>query len=374
MTQKKETKVELEESQDFESLIKELGDLRDSMKLTDQEKELISSKEQEDFKDVQFELLPSYDEAGNVLEPSGSPLVTREEQDSLSLPFTFSEDTEISFDPLHEIARPVVFLFAPEETLWLVDHNEENIFRFLHFSGKELLHSFSVPQGAEKYCIGYPGNILADDQGDIYILDVVQHTIHKFSDEGEYDNDFQDQLLSARPLQGVRDFDIIFDEGLLLVSEYVKPAIRKFSLDGTEKGEILLCEGPLPQAFETVTGLATSRDGHCFVIDPAKCEILELSMEGKRVGGFFLEKRAREEIPFCAILKMNLEDILFLVDFDTQLIHTYNREGMLKGVFSAGIEAAGSQLRLGYFDISKRNLLFFINPLSSTIQCLRYNL
>ncbi len=371
MTEKENGEIELIETPDYNQSIVAVENLRRSLNPKDEERASVFAESPDSFEDVHFDLLPSLSELDDidVVAPYTPP---QEKDDSLSLVFTLSQEDEFTPEPSLGITRALLFRFAPDGSLWLLDNSEESLFRFSHFTDTALSHTFTIPRGTEKFSIGYPGNLLVDGEGNLYILDVIQQVVHKFSSEGEYDTNFQDRLMAETPLSSARDFDILETANLIIVSDYVKGILKKIALDGSGQGEVVLREGPAPQAFETPTGVAILPDGNCFVSDPAKKAVLELDPEGKRIGGFFLDERTQQQASFCSLMQGTPDGSLFLIDFYAQCIHSYKRDGQLWGIFRAGPESPAPDLHLGFFDITQDGKLFFIDPQTSRIHCLHF--
>ena len=373
MQDNEKEKVELDDSPDFQSVVDAFENFHNSLELSEEELTLISSKTQDTFEDVKFELLPSYEEKEIYEDMAHKPRIIKSPDDPLSLPFTLREQDEFVFDQNSEIINPILFRFVSDETMWLLDHHEENLFRFCHYKGKELLHSFTIPRGTEKFCIGYPGGILIDQEGNLFILDVEQQSVHKVTSEGEYDSQFQDQFTRQDVRYNTRDFDIMENESILLISDFVRGSVRKFSLEGHYKGELSFREEADGFFLECVTGVAALPNGHFCVVDPIQKVILELDLAGNLVEIFPLEPRSQIEIPFCSQMKADKDGFLFLADYETQEIHAYNPLGQLKGVFCTGPQSILPDIRLGYFDIGQKGRLFFLSGLTRHIHCLQYH-
>ena len=372
MSDKENGKVELVGSPEFESALASFEKLVISLELSDEEMQRITDVNTETFDDVRFDLLPSFNEKGEPAMPSKEEEEREDEIDPLTLPFTLSDQETISFDESQEIRNPLLFRFASDGTLWLLDQHEESLFHFYHYSDRDILSSFTIPKGTEKFCIGFPGGILIDPENNLYILDVIQQTIHKFSQEGEYDNHFQDQLMGLSPFLDIRDFELLRKEKILVVSDYVKGCIRKISLEGRDLGEVIVRDISSPQPVETISGVTALANSHIFIIDPHKQVVLELDFGGKRINGFSLEERSRKELPFCSLMKAGPDDSLFLMDYAAQRIHTYDPFGQLKGVFHAGPGSPNPELYMGYFDVTQTGKLSFINPKTKRIHFLFY--
>jgi hypothetical protein len=372
MPENEKEKMELGDCPDFQSVADEFENFHNSLELSEDELSLISSTTQDSFEDVKFDLLPSYEDKDlhEILVPK--PSIMKSSDDPLSLPFTLREEDEIVFDPAQEIVNPILFRFLSDGTLWLLDHHEENFFRFYHFKDKNLLHNFTIPRGSEKFCIGFPGGILVDQENNIYILDVEQQSIHKFSSEGEYDSHFQDQI-RHNLRYNIRDFDIMENERLLLVSDMVRGCVKKISFEGQDKGELSFREETDGFYLECITGVAAMQDGRLYVVDPIQKVILEFDLEGKLGEILPLEPRSQVEIPFCSQMQANKNGYLFLADYETQEIHTYNLLGQLKGVFCTGPHSILPDIRFGYFDVGQEGRLYFLNRLNRRIHCLQYH-
>jgi len=373
MNNKIEGKIELSESPDFEKTHQNLENLIQSLEMNEEEMNLLTGEIHDTFEDVHFELLPSFDEAGDLAIKTEAPMDQATHDDPLMLSFTLSEADSIDLNELMEVAVPLIFRFDGEGDMWIVDHPEETLFRFNRINDHKVVHSFTIPKGSEKYCIGFPGNLILDEEGCLFVLDLVQQTIHKFSGEGEYDNDFQDHLLAASPMISVRDFDLFREERLLVVSDFLRSSVKKISLEGMDMGEVILREGPAPQAFECATGVAALPGGRYFVVDPVKMAVLELDLEGHRIGGFFFNDRSRREMPFCFLMEKSPDRHLFLVDFKSQSLHAYDTNGAIKGVFQVGPNSSTPELSLGFFDFMGQGKLYFLDPRSCRIHCLLYH-
>lgn len=373
MQDNEKEKVELDDCPDFQSVVDAFEDFHNSLELSEEELTFISSKTPDNFEDVKFELLPSYEEKEVYEDMAHKPRIIKSLDDPFSLPFTLREQDEVIFDQNQEIVNPILFRFVSDETMWLLDHHEENLFRFCHYKGKELLHSFTIPRGSEKFCIGYPGGILIDRENNLFILDVEQQSVHKFSSEGEYDSHFQDQFVRQDIRYNLRDFDIMEDEGILLISDFVRCSVRKVSLEGYDKGEIQFQEEADGFYLDCVTGVAALGNGHFSVIDPIQKLILEFDLAGNLSEIFPLEPRSQIEIPFCSQMQANKDSFLFLADYETQEIHAYNPLGQLKGVFCTGPQSILPDIHLGYFDVGQKERLFFLNRLTKHIHCLQYH-
>jgi hypothetical protein len=373
MQDNEKEKVELDDCPDFQSVVNAFENFHNSLELSEEELTLISSKTQDTFEDVKFELLPSYEDNEVYESITHKPAIIKSPDDPLSLPFTLREEDEIIFDQNREIVNPILFRFISDGTVWLLDHHEENLFRFCHYKEKELLHSFTIPRGLEKFCIGYPGGLLIDKENNIYILDVEQQGIHKFSSEGEYDSRFQDQLIKQGLRYNIRDFDIMENERLLLISDFVRGSVRKISFEGLDKGEIRFREDTDGFYLECVTGVAALENGRFFVVDPIQKVILEFDLSGNLGEIFPLEPRSQIEIPFCSQMQADKNGFLFLADYATQEIHAYNPLGQLKGVFCTGPQSILPDIRLGYFDVGQEGRLYFLNRLTKYIHCLQYH-
>jgi len=372
MPENENEKVELVGSPEFESALASFESLLTSLELSDEEMRLITTVNSDTFDDVHFDLLPSFNEKGDAATTPIEGQAGGEDVEPLSLPFTLSDQEKIVFDESQEIVKPLLFRFASDGTLWLLDQHEESLFHFYHYSDKDLLSSFTIPKGMEKFCIGYPGGMLIDPENNLYILDVVQQTIHKFSQEGEYDNSFQEQLMGISSFLDLRDFDLIRRERILIVSDYVKGCVRKITLEGRDLGELIVRDISSPQLMESVTGVAASAQSHIFAVDPYRHVVLELDLGGKRVNGFSLEARSSKDLPFCSMMKASPDGALFLMDYASQKLHTYDFFGQLKGVFYAGAGSVNPEVHLGYFNVTQTGKMSFINPKTKHIHFLYY--
>lgn len=365
-------KVELVGSPEFESALASFETLLATLELSDEEMQQITSVSSDTFEDVHFDLLPSFNEKGEAAGTPAKGPAGGAEVDPLSLPFTLSDQERIVFDESQEIVKPLLFRFASDGTLWLLDHHEESLFHFYHYSEKDLLSGFTIPKGMEKFCIGYPAGILIDSESNLYILDVVQQTIHKFSQEGEYDSSFQDQLMGISPFLDLRDFDLIRREKILIASDYVKGCIRKITLEGRDLGEVIVRDISSPQLMESVTGVTASANSHIFITDPHRHVVLELDLGGKRINGFSLDERSSRDLPFCSKMKASPDGFLFLMDYASQVIHTYDFFGQLKGMFFAGPGSLNPEIQLGYWNATQTGKMSFINPKTKHIHFLFY--
>ncbi|MBN1902710.1 hypothetical protein JW926_15395 [Candidatus Sumerlaeota bacterium] len=363
----------LDDCTDVQAVVSAFENFHNSLELSEDDLSILSSKTQESFEDVKFDLLPSFEDKEVFDDISGESDIIKSTDDPLTLPFTLSEEDEINFDQNPEIVNPILFRILPDESLWLLDHHEETLFRFYHYKGKELIHSFTIPRGTEKFCIGYPGGILIDEENNIYALDVEQQTVHKFSGEGEYDTNFHDQLSRQNVLGNSRDFDIIENERLLLISDFVRGSVRKISLDGRDNGELRFREETSGFSLECVTGVASGKNNRFYVIDPIQKVIVDFDLEGNLGDVLPMEPRSQMEMPFCSQLQMDKNGYLFLVDYETQEIHAYNALGQLKGVFCTGPRSILPDIRLGFFDVPREGRLYFLNRLTRHIHCLQYH-
>jgi hypothetical protein len=374
MSDHSENSVKLTDCSDFETVLSSVRELQSTLNLTEDELNIVSREDYESFDDVKFDLIPSFDNEseGLIITPSNEKCIQADEK--LKDAFVLNEDGIIQLDIDLEIIDPLVFRFGQNDDYWIMDHPEDSLFRFTLLSGEKKINSFTIPRGTEKFCIGFPGNIIIDSKNNIYILDVIQQTVHKFSADGEYDSNFQDQILAASPLLGVRDFEIMESENIMLISDYIRGEIIKFDLTGTEKDAFVLNEGPAPQAFETVTGIAASSENdHFFIIDPSKNGILELDLNGNRIGGFFLDEITQAQLPFCAIMQIGPSSTIFLADFDSQCFHTYDFNGSLKGVLNINQDKFQSKISFDFFDIRKDGKLYLLDPVRKCLHCFQYS-
>jgi len=373
MQNKDQEKVELDGCPDFDQVIESLENLYNSLDLSDEEMDQISCDTHETFEDVKFELLPSFDENGMPVTLTRNAPDEKSKDNPYTLAFTLSEKDIISFHRIQEVINPILFRFALDGSLWLVEHHEESFFRFSHYSEEEILASFTIPKGSEKFCIGYPGGIIIDRNNNLYILDVIQQTVHKFSSEGEYDSAFQDLLSSFDSFSDLRDFDIAEEEQQLLLTDFVKGSVIKISLQGGQVAEILLREGESSLRLKNVTGIAAMPDGQYFVVDPFEKRIMKISNKDVRLEVYPMAQDQGYNLPFCSQIYAHIAGFIFLVDLESQIMHLYNLSGALKGIFHAGPQSLTPEICFGCLDVSKEGKVFFINRLTGNVHCLHYH-
>ncbi|HOE64514.1 MAG TPA: hypothetical protein PKW18_04395 [Candidatus Sumerlaeota bacterium] len=368
MTKDNEKTIELESNPDWEQTLSDLQELKDSAHLTEEENAILLQEHANTFEDVQFSLLPSYEE-GDGEKLQTEPLSPESEFHLLE--FTIAENKEISLKKGIEIINPIVFRFADEKQFWLVDQPDEQIYRFSQFNGQIFINGFTVPRGKEQFCIGYPGNILLDPKGSIYILDVVQQSLHKFSSQGEYDGNFQDQVVASSPLLSVRDFDIKPSSNLLIVSDYLRGSLMKFTLDGREAGEEKIDPSITNGRLAMPTGVAFMPDMRHFALLPINQTLVEFSPEGK-INSVSKIQNSEPCVQFFTHMAAGPGGSLFLADFHSQCIYVYDVKGKRLGHLCVGPDSAAPEIQMRFFNIRHDGRINILDPVSMKIHCLEH--
>lgn len=366
MTKDNEKTVELETNPDWEQTLSDLREFKESLHLTEEENAILLQEHGSTFEDVQFSLLPSYEEDED--ERRESDIVSLD-GDLPLLEFTIIEEREISLNNGHDVIRPIIFRFAEGNHFWLVDQPDDSIFRFSHFDGEAVINSFTVPRGGEQFCIGYPGNILLDPKGAIYVLDVVQQSLHKFSSPGEYDSNFQDQIMASSPMLSVRDFDIEPSANLLIVSDYLRGSLMKFTLEGREMGEEKMDSSAIPGPIAMPTGVAILPDKRHFAVLPIRQTLVEFAPDGKISGICKLQKSEHCRL-FFTHMQSGPGGSLFLADFHSQCIYAYNEKGNWLGHLCVGPQSAAPEIQIGFFNVRPDGRINILDPVSMKIHCL----
>jgi hypothetical protein len=373
MAEKDEKIPELGKCPDFEQVLTSVRDFVNSLRLSDEEKNLFMEEKIESFEDVKFTLVPSFTESDKertkTYEASAD---TKVEHGSQLLVFRLNEKTEIPLIQIYDVVHPLLFRFGSGERFWIVDQPEESHFRFCHFEGKFLIRSFSALKGSEHCCIGYPANMILDKKGCLYILDGLLQTVHKFSAEGVCDTNFEDRMMTASPLLSVQDFDLSEYSNTLYVTDYVKGSLRKFSLDGKELGEVVIGGDKGEESIETPTGVAAIPDGRHFVIDPVRRLMVEIDFSEKVGKRFHLDKVAGRKEVFFTIMQSGPSETLFLADFFMQCICIYDLGGQFLGQINTGAGTELPDISLGFFDVRSDGRVFILDPHSLKIHCLEH--
>ena len=368
MVKKRENeRIDLAETEDFDSVLEEISRLRDSLHLSEEDKERLSCESGESFEDVEFHLLPSFDEDSEAFE---SEAVENEERESLFLEFTVAEQEEISLDFIEGMNLPILFRFTSDGALWLVDAPEDALFRFSHCRDGQVLHSFTIPRGREQFCIGFPGGVSTDAENNIYILDVAQQSVHKCSPEGEYDNNFQDRFMAASPLFDVRDMHLDEEAGLIYVTDYVRGSLKIFMLNGKEQDEIRIMEAGGPPWIQNVTGVASDMQGRIFIADPTIYGVAVLERSGDWVKGMMLEQMRGKGMPFISMLECGPDGSLFFADVESGEFLMYDSEGALKGAFSSRAAGTGGDFHLNYINVTSDRKIYILDRPAGKIRCL----
>jgi|GEM_PF-584445 len=371
MTEKDEKMSELDKCSDFEQVLTSVRDFVNSLRLSDEEKNVFVKEETELFEDVKFNLVPSFTEADKEKTKTYEAAAeTKEEHESRVLVFSLNEKTEIPLKQMYDVERPILFRFGSEERFWIVDEPEESHFRFCHFEGKFLIRKFSVPKGSERCCMGYPINMILDKKGCLYILDGLLQTVHKFSPEGVCDINFEERMMTASPLLSVQDFDLLEYSNALFVTDYAKGALRKFSLDGRELGEVDIAGDKKEALIEMPTGVAALPDGRHFVIDPVHRLMVEFAFNEKVGRIFNLGKGAGRKKVFFTMMQAGPGGTLFLADFFAQRIRVYDSGGQFLGQINIGAGTDFPDVTLGFFDVRSDGRVFILDPNSLKIHCL----
>ncbi|MCX7001096.1 MAG: hypothetical protein NT106_12505 [Candidatus Sumerlaeota bacterium] len=371
MVEKDEKMPELGKCSDFEQVLTSVRDFVNSLRLSDEEKNLFIKEKIETFEDVKFTLVPSFTESDKERTKSYEAAAeTIVQHESRVLVFSLNEKTEIPLKQIYDVECPILFRFGSEERFWIVDQPDESHFRFCHFEGRFLIRSFSTPIGSEHCCIGYPANMILDKKGCLYILDGLLQTVHKFSPEGVCDTNFEDRMMTASPLLSVQDFDLLEYSSTLFVTDYVKGSLRKFSLDGKELGEVVIAGDKGEESIETPTGVAAIPDGRHFVIDPVRRLMVEIDFNEKVGRRFHLGKDAGRKEDFFTMMQSGPGGTLFLADFFTQRIRVYDSGGQFLGQINIGAGTELPDVTLGFFDVRSDGRVFILDPHSLKIHCL----
>lgn len=358
-------KVELEPSPNFDKLFGKTRDLYASLQLSEEEYSKLSEEDTETFQDIEFDLLPSFtgENSENAVlmdEPS------EEKRDDLYAAFTLNEESEITLNDIQDFRDPFLISISDDGSIWLADQPEENLFRFSHFGGRALIHSFTVPGGMEEFSIGRPVDIICDKNDNFYVMDGIQQVIHKFSMDGQYDTIFRDQIMAGSPMMAVRDLTVDNKENMLLVTDFLKRKISRYQQDGKERESIDFSTG---KYAVSQPGSLCLKDAQLYVLDPVFKNISFLDEQGQETKA--LSPTLDKDI-FCIRMKLHPSNNLILLDLYRQSVYALNMEGTLQGLFQAGPGTPAPDIRISWMDIDPDGTICILDSSAGKIICLNF--
>ncbi|HPB31422.1 MAG TPA: hypothetical protein PLB62_08210 [Candidatus Sumerlaeota bacterium] len=373
MTPRDDVKIELNDFPDYDRVLQANRDLRDSLMLNDDEMEMIAGENPETFDDVSFDLIPSFDDASAPdKSPDSHQEAAENKDDPLNLAFTLREKDEMPLPRMSDMTRPILFRLSPDGDLWIVDQPDESLFRFACIREGRVPTGFTVPRGMEEFSVGFPGALIVGKSGDLYILDVLQQTIHKFSAGGQYDRNFHDQIMAASPLMSIRSFALDESRSILAVTDFLRGTLKLFLPDGREQKEIPLRNDEQGQLESTPTAVAIAPSGSLYVADSPHGILHRLDEAGVVSSVHRLDERALREAPFCVNMFCDAAGFLFLGDLQSQSILACDGTGVLKGVFHTGPDSLTPNISMNCFDVRSDGALLVLDSLRFKIHTLQF--
>lgn len=227
------------------------------------------------------------------------------------------------------------------------------------------------------------GNIITDQQGFIYVTDLLQDTVYKYSNNGQLLGDWQQLMLSQSPSSTKKS---VFQPPTGLATDqqgFIYGAATNYIFKYSNTGKILqqfertngVVASQVPADVLTrpnYKGLAVDKQGNVYVADSGNDQVMKFNAQGKFVKAWGSHGQRRGQFYMLYAIAIDSKGLIYVADRHNHRIQVFDEQGNFVKMWGSKGQGAGQFVQPVALAIDSADNVYVLDD-TSRLQKFRLN-